>query len=75
MTLRLAHLADLHLGLRQFTRQTPVGINQREADVARAFRHAVDGVIAAAPDAVLIAGDVFHSVRPTNPSKIGRAHV
>lgn len=68
MTLRLAHLADLHLGLRQFTRQTPVGINQREADVARAFRHAVDGVIAAAPDAVLIAGDVFHSVRPTNPS-------
>jgi DNA repair exonuclease SbcCD nuclease subunit len=63
---RLAHLADPHLGVRQYHRQTPSGINQREADVARAFRLAVDGVIAARPDAVVIAGDLFHSVRPTN---------
>src|SRR5690606_29871598 len=46
--------------------QTPGGINQREADVAAAFRAAVDGVIAARPDAVLVAGDLFHAVRPTN---------
>jgi exonuclease SbcD len=63
---RLAHLADPHLGVRQYHRQTPSGINQREADVARAFRLAVEAVIAARPDAVLIAGDLFHSVRPTN---------
>jgi exonuclease SbcD len=63
---RLAHLADPHLGIRQYHRQTPSGINQREADVARAFRLAVDGVIGARPDAVVIAGDLFHSVRPTN---------
>jgi DNA repair protein SbcD/Mre11 len=63
---RLAHLADPHLGVRQYHRQTPSGINQREADVARAFRLAVDGVIAARPDAIVIAGDLFHSVRPTN---------
>jgi DNA repair exonuclease SbcCD nuclease subunit len=63
---RLAHLADPHLGVRQYHRQTPSGINQREADVARAFRLAVDGVIAARPDAVVFAGDLFHSVRPTN---------
>jgi DNA repair protein SbcD/Mre11 len=63
---RLAHLADPHLGVRQYHRQTPSGINQREADVARAFRLAVDGVVAARPDAVFIAGDLFHSVRPTN---------
>jgi len=63
---KLAHLADLHLGFRQYYRQTPAGINQREADVANAFRAAVDGVIAARPDAVLIAGDLFHAVRPTN---------
>lgn len=64
--MRLAHLADPHLGFRQFHRQTPAGINQREADVAHAFRLAIDGVIAARPDAVLVAGDLFHAVRPTN---------
>jgi DNA repair protein SbcD/Mre11 len=63
---KIAHLADLHLGFRQYHRQTPGGINQREADVANAFRAAVDGVIAARPDAVIIAGDLFHAVRPTN---------
>lgn len=64
--MRLAHIADPHLGIRQFHRQTPGGINQREADVAAAFKSAIDGVIAARPDAVVVAGDLFHSVRPTN---------
>jgi hypothetical protein len=63
---KLAHIADPHLGIRQYHRQTSGGINQREADVARAFRAAIDGVIAAQPDAVVFAGDLFHSVRPTN---------
>jgi DNA repair protein SbcD/Mre11 len=63
---KLAHIADPHLGVRQYHRQTAAGTNQREADVANAFRAAVDGVIEARPDAVLIAGDLFHSVRPTN---------
>lgn len=64
--MKLAHLADLHLGFRRYTRQTPQGINQREADVALAFRRALDAVAAAAPDLVVVAGDLFHSVRPTN---------
>ena len=64
--MRLAHLADLHLGFRQYHRQTPAGINQREADTAAAFRLAVDGVLAARPDVIVVAGDLFHSVRPTN---------
>jgi DNA repair protein SbcD/Mre11 len=63
---KLAHIADPHLGIRQYHRQTSSGINQREADAARAFRAAIDGVIAATPDAIVIAGDLFHSVRPTN---------
>jgi exonuclease SbcD len=63
---KLAHIADPHLGIRQYHRQTSAGINQREADVAHAFRNAVDGVISARPDAVVVAGDLFHSVRPTN---------
>jgi DNA repair exonuclease SbcCD nuclease subunit len=67
---RIAHLSDIHLGFRQFHRLTPLGINQREADVANAFRLAIDGVIAARPDAVLVAGDLFHAVRPTNAAII-----
>jgi exonuclease SbcD len=64
--LRLVHLADLHLGYRQYQRLTPRGINQREADVAQSFTRAIDKVIELAPEVVLIAGDVFHQVRPTN---------
>src|SRR5258705_2083264 len=65
---KLAHLADLHLGFRQFDRQTPRGGNQREADVADAFRRAVDDLIEQRPDLIVLAGDIFHSVRPTNPA-------
>ncbi len=64
--MRLVHLSDLHLGYRQYQRLTPLGINQREADVARTFSVAIERVISLAPDVVLIAGDVFQSVRPTN---------
>jgi len=63
---KLAHIADSHLGIRQYHRQTPTGINQREADVANAFRGVIDDVIAQRADVVVIAGDLFHSVRPTN---------
>jgi len=65
---KLAHLADLHLGFRQFHRQTAGGLNQREADVANAFRRTIEQVIAERPDVVIVAGDLFHSVRPTNHS-------
>ncbi|HXC24428.1 MAG TPA: metallophosphoesterase, partial [Gemmatimonadaceae bacterium] len=64
--MRLVHLSDLHLGFRQYQRQTPAGINQREADVAASFKRAIDKTIELTPDFVLIAGDVFHTVRPTN---------
>lgn len=64
--MRLAHLSDAHLGIRQYARQTPAGINQREADVANAFRGVIDDVIACRPDVVIVAGDLFHSVRPSN---------
>jgi len=66
--MRLVHLADIHLGFRQYQRQTPAGINQREADVAASMRNVIDKVIELKPELVLIAGDVFHTVRPTNPA-------
>lgn len=64
--MRLVHLSDLHLGYRQYQRLTPGGVNQREADVATTFRTAIDRIIALDPDLIVIAGDVFHTVRPTN---------
>ncbi|MHB1311886.1 MAG: metallophosphoesterase family protein [Gemmatimonadaceae bacterium] len=72
--MRLVHLSDLHLGFRQFQRVTPTGINQREWDVAQSFARAIDKVIALAPDLVLIAGDVFHTVRPTNSAILQAFH-
>lgn len=66
--MRLVHLSDLHLGFRQFQRQTAAGINQREADVATVFRGVIDRIIAVAPDVVVLAGDIFHNVRPPNPA-------
>ncbi|HEX9728166.1 MAG TPA: exonuclease SbcCD subunit D [Gemmatimonadales bacterium] len=72
--MKLAHIADLHLGYRQYPRQTPHGINQREADVAGAFRRALDAIIEEGPDLILVAGDVFHSVRPTNVAILDSFH-
>jgi exonuclease SbcD len=66
--LKLIHLADLHLGFRQYQRQTDRGLNQREADVAKAFKTAIDKIVEIKPDVIVISGDVFHAVRPTNPA-------
>ena len=66
--MRLVHLSDLHLGFRQYQRLTPTGVNQREADVSRSFRRAVERTIELQPDLVVVAGDVFHTVRPSNPA-------
>ena len=64
--MRIAHLADLHLGYRAYHRLAPGGLNQRERDVAEAAAAAIDQVVEADPDLVLVAGDVFHTVRPSN---------
>src|SRR5688500_17862203 len=64
----IAHLADLHLGYRAYHRLAPGGINIRERDVAQAFRAVIDKLVSLQPQLVIIAGDVFHSVRPSNSS-------
>ncbi len=64
--MRIAHLADAHLGFRQFQRLDAEGVNRRETDVAQAFRCAIGQVIERKPDAIVLAGDLFHTVRPTN---------
>lgn len=66
--MRLVHLSDLHLGFRQYQRLTPGGINQREVDVADTFQRAMLQLAELEPDVIVIGGDVFHTVRPSNPA-------
>lgn len=66
--MKMVHLADLHLGFRQFDKLAPSGVNQREVDVARTASRAIEQVIAEAPDLIVIGGDVFHQTRPSNPA-------
>lgn len=61
----IAHLSDLHLGHRSFDRWEQ-GVNLRERDLGRALQRAIDGVIAARPDVVMITGDIFD--RPDPPA-------
>lgn len=66
--MRIAHLSDVHLGYRAYSRTNEYGMNQREYDVLQAFRRALRAVRDAEPDLVLITGDLFHAVRPPNSS-------
>ncbi len=42
------------------------GANQREVDINNAFHEAIEKVIKLKPHIVIIAGDLFHHVRPSN---------
>lgn len=64
--MRVVHIGDPHLGYRAYNRTNPAGINAREADVFAAFREAMDRAVQLTPDLVVIAGDLFHVVRPSN---------
>jgi DNA repair exonuclease SbcCD nuclease subunit len=65
--MRFIHISDSHLGASGFSRRlSPSGFNQREEDVCNSFQAAVDQIIELKPDFVLHAGDLFHTVRPTN---------
>lgn len=66
--MRIIHLADTHLGFRQFTAKLdPVRqLNQRECDVYDLWHRAVDIAIERQVDAVIHAGDLFDSARPTH---------
>lgn len=66
--MRIAALSDLHLGFRAF-QATHAGRNAREVDVEQAWENAVTQVIAARPDLVTIAGDVFHHPRVSDFAK------
>lgn len=62
----MCHLADVHLGYRRYNKLSKSGMNQRELDVNLAFQESITRIISIKPDATIIAGDLFHSVRPSN---------
>jgi DNA repair exonuclease SbcCD nuclease subunit len=64
--IRIAHLADTHLGYRALYRADPVtGRNQRAVDVEDAYARAIADVLSRDVDLVIHAGDVFHHTRPS----------
>lgn len=65
--MRIVHISDTHLGYQAYRAiDKKLSINQREADVGRAFSQAVDKILKIKPDCVLHTGDLFDSVRPSN---------
>lgn len=63
----IAHLSDLHLGYSSGRKRlSEDGYNLRENDGYKAYEKVIDGIIKEKIDAVLIAGDMFHSPRPKN---------
>jgi exonuclease SbcD len=56
--LRFIHVSDTHLGAR------PLGLIERERDFYEAFKWVIDRALELRVDAVLHAGDMFHSSTP-----------
>jgi exonuclease SbcD len=64
--LRIAHLADTHLGYSGYGKNDPAtGRNQRAVDFERAFAHVISDILTRDVDLVIHAGDVFHHTRPS----------
>jgi len=65
--MRIIHLADTHLGFRQFSGKFDPErkLNQRECDVYDAWHRAIDIAVTREVDAVIHAGDLFDSSRPS----------
>lgn len=58
MTTKIAHLADTHLGYRQY------GLLEREEDFYDAFNKIIDDIIEKDVDYVIHAGDLFETPKP-----------
>jgi exonuclease SbcD len=64
--LRLAHIADTHIGMENYGRVNPeTGLNQRLHDFLNSLDQAIDGGIAEQVDLVIFAGDIYKTRDPT----------
>ncbi|HEY3435265.1 MAG TPA: metallophosphoesterase, partial [Solirubrobacterales bacterium] len=62
--MRIVHLSDTHLGLRELHHTDAEGRNVRELDVYDVFARAIDKVLELKPAAVVHSGDLFHGHHP-----------
>ncbi len=67
MSVKFAHLADVHLGYRQY------GSEERAIDFAQAFKKAIEHSISRKVDLILIAGDLFHKKSEMDPVTLAQA--
>lgn len=58
MTIKIAHIADTHLGYKQY------GLIEREEDFYDTFRNIIDDIIDKQVDYVIHAGDLFENPKP-----------
>lgn len=58
MTVKIAHLADTHLGYRQY------GLQEREEDFYDAFKNVINDIIEKNVDYVIHSGDLFEQPKP-----------
>ncbi len=65
--MRFAHLADVHLGYRQY------GSEERAVDFAQAFKKAVEFSVSKDVDFILVAGDLFHKKSEMDPVTLAQA--
>lgn len=63
--MRIVHLSDTHLGLRELHHTDAEGRNVREQDVYAVFSRAIDRAIELKPAAVVHSGDLFHGHHPS----------
>jgi DNA repair protein SbcD/Mre11 len=64
--LRIAHLADTHIGMENYGRINPeTGLNQRLHDFLNSLDQALDAAVAADVDLVVFAGDIYKTRDPT----------
>jgi len=66
--LLISHISDTHLGYSQFNLQ------EREEDIYEVFEEAIDKSISEHADIVILAGDIFHTPRPSGSSIIKLAN-
>jgi DNA repair protein SbcD/Mre11 len=66
VSLRIAHIADTHIGMENYGRLNPeTGLNQRLHDFLSSLDQAVEGAIAQHVDLVVFAGDIYKTRDPT----------